>query len=260
MKKRLSLLSVVSICTLTFLSGCSGPKVHKAETTLTVSAAASLTDCMEEIKAAFIEANPSIDVNFNFGASGALQQQIEQGAPADVFVSAGLKQMNALEEADLMKTESVKNLLENKVVLITPKEGSGTLNFKDLASDTVTKIAVGEPESVPVGQYSAQIFDHLGLTEAVASKLVYAKDVREVLSWVETGNVEAGVVYETDAKISEGVTICAKADETMHNPIIYPVGVVKSSTNPEAARAFVDFLFTKEVKMILESYGFSPLY
>lgn len=224
---------------------------------LMVSAAASLTDCMNEIKGLYEKENDGITITYNFAASGALQQQIEQGAPADVFFSAGKKQMQALSDAGLMDDSTVKDIVENKVVLITPKGGTKLASFEELAN--VKQIGVGEPETVPVGQYTAEVFENLKLTDTLKDKLVYAKDVREVLSWVETGNVDAGVVYETDAKISDKVEISCTAPEDSHKKVIYPVGVVKESKAADAAKAFVEYLFGDEAKTVFEKYGFSPV-
>ena len=224
---------------------------------LMVSAAASLTDCMNEIKGLYEKENDGITITYNFAASGALQQQIEQGAPADVFFSAGKKQMQALSDAGLMDDSTIKDIVENKVVLITPKDGTKLASFEELAN--VKQIGVGEPETVPVGQYTAEVFENLKLTDVLKDKLVYAKDVREVLSWVETGNVDAGVVYETDAKISDKVEISCTAPEGSHKRVIYPVGVVKESKEADAAKAFVEYLFGDEAKTVFEKYGFSPV-
>lgn len=245
-------------------SGSSAPsapaETREPKTELMVSAAASLTDCMGELKTLFTAAHPNITVTYNFGSSGALQQQIEQGAPADVFFSAGKKQMIALQEAGLMDDGSVKDILENKVVLITPKGGAELMGFEQLAEASVEKIAAGEPESVPVGQYTREIFEALTLTEAVKPKLVYAKDVREVLAWVETGNADAGIVYETDAKISDKVEIRCAAPTGSHKKVIYPVGVTKGTKQAAGAQAFVDFLFTDAAKAVFVKYGFSTMF
>ena len=219
MKKTVVALLIGSIILAPLCAGGSKENAAPAKKTeILISAAASLKDCIQELSAMYTEKNPQVTITMNFGASGALQQQIEQGAPADVFFSAGIKQMNALKEKGMMIDSSVKNILENKVVLITPKNAAALDFFEDLAKSSIKKIGVGEPKSVPVGQYTEQIFQNLGLTDKVASKLIFAKDVREVLSWVETGNVDAGVVYETDAKISKDVTICSTAPEGSHLP------------------------------------------
>lgn len=227
---------------------------------LMVSAAASLTDCMEELKALYTSQHSNITITYNFGSSGSLQQQIEQGAPADIFFSAGKKQMTALQDAELMQNDTVKEILENKVVLITPKDGAELDSFEKLTDSSIAKIAVGEPESVPVGQYTQQVFESLKLTDALKPKLILAKDVRQVLSYVEAGEVQAGVVYETDAKISDKVVIGCTAPEESHKKVIYPVGVVKETKHADEAKAFVDFLFSDTAKEVFAKYGFSPLF
>ena len=242
---------------------CAGGNSEKAASTqkteIMISAAASLKNCIQDISALYTEKNPQVTITANFGASGALQQQIEQGAPADIFFSAGIKQMNALKEKGMMIDSSIKNVLENKVVLITPKNAAALNSFEALAGNSVKRIGVGEPKSVPVGQYTEQVFQSLGLTDKVASKLILAKDVREVLSWVETGNVDAGVVYETDAKISKTVTICATAPEGSHKKVIYPIGVVKASKRAAEGQKFVDFLFSDTAKEVFIRYGFTVI-
>ena len=260
MKKTVVALLIGSIILAPLCAGGSKDQTSSAKKTeILISAAASLKDCIQELSAMYTEKNPQVTITMNFGASGALQQQIEQGAPADVFFSAGIKQMNALKEKGMMIDASVKNILENKVVLITPKNAATLDFFEDLAKSSVKKIGVGEPKSVPVGQYTEQVFQNLGLTDRVASKLIFAKDVREVLSWVETGNVDAGVVYETDAKISKDVTICSTAPEGSHKKVIYPIGVVKTSKHAAEAQKFVDFLFSDAAREVFARYGFTVI-
>jgi len=260
MKKTVVALLIGSIILAPLCAGGSKENAAPAKKTeIMISAAASLKNCIQDLSAMYTGKNPQVTITANFGASGALQQQIEQGAPADVFFSAGIKQMNALKEKGMMIDSSVKNILENKVVLITPKNAAALDFFEDLAKSSVKKIGVGEPKSVPVGQYTEQIFQNLGLTDKVASKLIFAKDVREVLSWVETGNVDAGVVYETDAKISKDVTICSTAPEGSHKKVIYPIGVVKTSKHAAEAQKFVDFLFSDAAKEVFARYGFTVI-
>ena len=228
------------------------------DTELMVSAAASLTDVLTALAADFNTTQPNVSVLLNFGSSGELQQQIESGAPADLFLSASSKQMDALKNEDLMDNISILNLLNNEVVLIVPAGSSaGITSFPDTATDKVTTLAVGDPESVPAGQYAAEVFSFLGISDAVSAKTVLCKDVRQVLTYVETGEADAGIVYATDAYSSKGVAIAAQAPEGSHETIVYPAGIVKAATHREAAQAFLDYVTTPEAAAIFTSYGFT---
>lgn len=222
---------------------------------LTVSAAASMTQVLAEIQALYLEEQPNVAITFNFGSSGSLQKQIEEGAPVDVFLSASKGKMTPLKDAGLLLDDQVVDLLINEMVLIAPKDSTVT-NFEDLADETITHFAMGEPESVPAGKYALEVLTSLKLNEAVADKTVLAKDVKEVLSWVETGNVDAGMVYVTDIYSNEEMKIVATAPEGSHGDIIYPAAVIKESTQPEAAKAFVDFLSTSAAQDLFVKYGF----
>jgi len=263
--KKFTVIFIIMMVFLALLTGCSGtdeaqPSTSDLQAALTVSAAASLTDCMTEIQTAFNEQYPQVTITDNFGSSGSLQQQIEQGAPADIFISAGKKQMTALKDGGLMVDESIKDILQNQLVLVVPSVSTATIDsFEKLADASIAKIAIGDPDSVPAGKYAQQVFQNLNIADSISGKLVLAKDVREVLSWVETGNVDAGVVYTTDALNNDKVKVCATASEGSHDPIVYPVGIVKASTNQEAAKAFVDFLSTDTAKEIFTKYGFTPI-
>ncbi|WP_196593987.1 molybdate ABC transporter substrate-binding protein [Pectinatus sottacetonis] len=233
--------------------------VQPAKEKIVVSAAASLKDVMGALKKEYVKNNPNVDLTFNLASSGSLQRQIEQGAPADIFISAAQKQMNALEQKKLLADGTRKNLLVNTIVLITPKDNkAGIKKFSDLTTAKVHKIAMGDPKSVPAGQYAQQIFVSLKYLDAVKPKLVYGSDVRAVLTWVENGEADCGLVYKTDAAISDEVKIIAQAPAGTHKPIIYPVAILKSTKNMEAAKKFVDFLQTPEAAKIFEKYGFSP--
>ncbi|WP_304068498.1 molybdate ABC transporter substrate-binding protein [Megamonas hypermegale] len=222
-----------------------------------IVAAASMTDAVKEIGANYEKQHPDVKLMYIFGSSGALQSQIEQGAPADVFISAAQKQMNALEEENLIDKATRKDLLENKVVLIVPKDSTLVLDdFAAAATDKVSKIALGEPKSVPVGQYSEEIFTNLNVWADIKAKAVYASDVRQVLSWVETGEVDCGVVYATDAAISNKVKVLLEAPAGTHKPVVYPAAMVSSSKNPEIAKDFLAYLSQDEQKAILAKYGF----
>lgn len=226
-------------------------------TQLTISAAASLKDAMEEIKPLYSQQKSNIGLTYNYGASGSLQRQIEQGAPVDTFISAATKQMDALQQKGLLLDGTRKNLLKNQVVLIEPEKATTIKDFKDLTSNTVKKIALGEPKSVPAGQYAQEVLTSLKISDQVKSKVVYANDVRQVLNYVETGNTDAGIVYLSDAKSSNKVKIVATAPENSHSPVVYPIAVLKSSKNADAAKDFVQFLFSDRAKTVFEKWGFT---
>ena len=234
---------------------------------LTILAAASLTDICAELKAEFEKENPDITLLFSFGGSGALQAQIEAGAPCDLFISASTKQMNALLEKNLMKKESVRNLLENELVLIAPVEDGAEFSgheqissFEDLTSSSVRMIAMGEPSSVPVGQYSRAIFENLGLWDDISKKANFGSDVRTVLNWVEEKACDYGIVYATDAAVSKKVRIVSRAPEGSCPKVIYPVGIVKASEKQDEDQKFLDFLFSKNVRGIYSKAGFVPAF
>lgn len=223
---------------------------------LTVSAAASLKDALAAVNAAFTAAHPGIRVVVNYGASGALQHQIEHGAPVDVFLSAAARPMDALAARGLLLKGTRADLLSNTLVLIGPPGAKTPKDFPDLTSKGIRRIAIGEPKSVPAGQYAEEIFAHFGIAGAVAPKLVFAKDVRAVLTYTETGNVDAGVVYLTDARHSKRATILAIAPDGSHQPVVYPAAVIASSKHPEAARSYLGFLCSEEAATIFKSFGF----
>lgn len=195
-----------------------------------------------------------MNITYNFGASGALQQQIENGAPVDIFISAAKKQMDALESKNLLIKETRHNLLTNQLVLIVPKSSMGINNFRQLTGSNVKKIALGEPKSVPVGQYAEEVFKKLGVLEQVKAKFVLGNNVRQVLAAVEAGNVDAGIVYLTDAKTSNLIKVVAT--ENLHSPIVYPIAILKESKNLDKAKEYLQFLDSKKAKAIFKKYGF----
>lgn len=223
---------------------------------LTVSAAASLKDSLGEIKSAYEEKNQNVKLTFSFGSSGSLQQQIENGAGVDVFISAATKQMDALQKKDLILVETRREFLQNEIVLIVPKDSGAISDFKDLTSGKIKHIALGEPKGVPVGQYSEEVLKKLDILDKIKKKVVYGNDVKEVLTWVGTGNADAGIVYATDAQVSDKVKVVAVAPRDSHKPVYYPAAVIKSSKNTEAAKAFTQYLYSKEAKPVFEKYGF----
>lgn len=278
MKKKLSVLLVI-VMMLSLLAACgsggadespdvSEPSTESAEPSpeassapepveIYVSAAASLTDVIEEIAKAYMAENEHVTIVPSFGSSGTLQTQIEEGAPADIFLSAAQKQMNALEEGGLVESATRLDLLVNKVVLILPADSDADISsFEDVPSDKVSLIAIGD-ETVPVGQYTQEIYEFLGTWDAVSAKANLGTDVRAVLAWVETGDVDCGIVYATDAASSDLVKVVAEAPEGSHKAVIYPGAVLKDSANPEAARAFLDYLTTAKAVAIFEAAGFT---
>lgn len=227
------------------------------KTELTVLAAASLTDVCAGIKDLYQKENPNVELFFSFGGSGALQAQIEAGAPCDVFVSAAKKQMDALVQKNLMESGSVSKLLQNQVVLILPKASAQKISsFEELSSPSIKLVAVGEPQSVPIGQYAKAVCESLGIWTSVSAKANFASDVRTALSWVEEEACDCGIVYATDAASSQKVRVAAAAPEGSCPPVIYPVGVVAASGHKEAARAFADFLHSEKAAAVFKKAGF----
>ncbi|GMX64869.1 molybdate ABC transporter substrate-binding protein [Paenibacillus elgii] len=225
---------------------------------LIISAAASLTDALKEIQAAYESKNTGIKLNFNFGASGALQQQIEQGAPADVFLSAAAKNMKALVDKQLVDAAQQKNLLVNELVVVVPEGGKAKVGtVDDLAKPEVKHVAIGEPESVPAGGYAKEALTNAKQWDALQPKLVMAKDVRQVLTYVESGNAEAGFVYKTDALTSKKVKIAFSVDSKTYKPVEYPAGIVKATKHAKEAEAFYTYLQSKEAADVFSKYGFT---
>ncbi|MGB3766882.1 MAG: molybdate ABC transporter substrate-binding protein [Phormidesmis sp.] len=223
---------------------------------LTISVAASLQKVMESVKLAYQQQAPKVMITYNFGASGSLTQQIVQGAPVDVFLSASADWMDALDEQSLVLKTSRKILLENELVLVVPASDTETVSFEEMKTDRIERIAIGEPDSVPVGQYAKESLLAMGLFEVVQQKLVLGKDARQVLSYVETGSVAAGLVYSTDALASELVRVVATVPADDHSPIVYPVAVMAASKQAAAAQAFVDFLSGGVAMKIFRAGGF----
>jgi molybdate transport system substrate-binding protein len=230
----------------------------KENVELTISAAASLKDAMEVIQNTYQEEHPEVELKFNFGGSGSLQQQISQGAPVDLFFSAAEDKFDLLvDSGDITKEDGV-DLLGNELVLVVPKEEQSSMtSFQDLAKEEVDKISIGTPESVPAGKYAKESLEKMDVWKNVESKVVYAKDVRQVLSYVETGNVGAGIVYKTDALVSDKVNIAATADPETHAPIIYQVGIMKDSEHYEASKDFYSYLQSDDGLRVFEEYGFT---
>lgn len=250
--------SIVALLLAVCLGGVAvaPPPAQPAPIELTVSAAISLKGALDDIQRLYARANPAIQLVMNYGASGTLELQIEQGAPVDLYMPAAPEPMDALESKGLLLEGTRKDVVRNEVVLIVPKGSSAVSSFRDLASSNVKQIALGLPAAVPAGQYAKEVLTNLGIYDAVRSKAIWAKDVRQVLTYVETGNVDAGIVYLTDAYSSSQVKVVAQAPETSHAPVIYPVAVIKGSKNPTAAKQFAAFLLSSEAGAVFQKYGF----
>lgn len=230
------------------------------QVTITVSAASSLQEALEAITAKFSAAYPHIVAEYNFSASGVLQQQIEQGAPVDVFFSAAVKQMDSLAEKDLIVADSRQDLVTNSLVLIAPVTTQLELtHLAQLEHTKFSRFAVGEFRSVPAGQYAQQVFKKLNLLAPLQSKFVFGNNVRNILTAVESGNAELGMVYATDAALSEKVNVLATVPEEAHSPIVYPIAVLKNAANAEPAQTFIDFLTTEPAQATFEAFGFGRL-
>lgn len=242
------------------LSVCGvGTAADKEKETILVAAAASLRYSYEdELIPLFKEKYPWITVEGTYDSSGKLQSQIENGLEADVFMSAAPKQMTALVEGGFIRPDSVVSLLENKIVLIKPVGSPDKVaGFEDVLKADM--IAVGDPASVPAGQYAREAFTSLGLWDDVLAKASLGTNVTEVLNWVAEGSADVGVVYATDAATTPKVAVVADAPEgSLKQKVIYPVGILAGSKHQEAAKLFVDFLASDEGLAIFQKYGFTP--
>ncbi|MDD4239719.1 MAG: molybdate ABC transporter substrate-binding protein [Desulfotomaculaceae bacterium] len=258
--KKIFVLIALMLFVVAFAAGCGGEKEQpKTEpVNLTISAAASLTDATAELKTLYEKQHSNVTLTFNLAASGTLQKQIEEGAPSDFFISAGKSQMDTLQQKGLLIDSTRKDLLGNELVLIGGGDSKLTA-FNDLAGTSVVKISIGTPETVPAGKYAKDVLTKLNLWDQLQSKMVLAKDVRQVLTYVETGNVDAGLVYRTDAATSNNVKIVAAAPADSSAPIVYPMAVLKSTKHQQEAEGFATFLTSDDAVKVFEKYGFKVL-
>jgi molybdate transport system substrate-binding protein len=268
MKKWLSIILVV--CLVWALFGCNSRKDVSSETkisnsseeevkseiTILIAAAASLQNCLgDEIIPMFEEKYPNIKVDATYDSSGKLQAQIEEGADVDVFMSAAMKQMKTLEDEGLIIKDSIVPLLENSIVAIVPKGDKVNFNgFEDILKADV--IAIGDPDSVPAGQYAKEAFLNLKMWDNVLAKSSLGTNVTEVLNWVAEGSADVGVVYSTDAAMNDNVEIIGFAPEGSVSKVIYPVGIVNKTKNEEESKIFTEFLKSAEAIKVFETFGF----
>lgn len=257
MKKRIIAIAAVLVMVLSMavMTGC-GAEEEKAE--VTVLAAASLTDALDEIIAEY-EKDADCTITASYAGSGDLVQQIQGGAPCDIFISASKGNMDTLETEGYIDTESRTDLLLNTLTLISTVEKKDVVSMDDLTSADITTIAVGEPETVPAGKYATQALGNLGITSQLTDKIVYAKDVRAVLNYVETGDADCGFVYRTDAMLldEEAGVIIGDVDSSLHDAIVYPAALMAEAPRAEAAADFFEFLQSDFAKEVFEKYGFT---
>jgi molybdate transport system substrate-binding protein len=256
MRRLLPLFAVAALV----VAGCRpqpGTAARVAPVELIVSAAVSLKDAFTEL-GRLHEAQTGARVRFNFGASGILQKQIEQAAPVDVFASAGARQMDELAATGLILADTRRDFARNQLALVVPADAQTPFDsFEQLATPRVRRIAVGNPKTVPAGQYTEQLLTNLKLWEGLQTKLVLAEDVRQVLDYVARGETEAGVVYVSDVAAAQGkVKLAARAPAELHAPILYPIAVVRDTKQADEARAFVAFVVSPAGQSVLARYGF----
>ncbi len=255
-RAELLLLSVFMTACVGFACRHSGDPGPARE--ITVSAAVSLKDAFRELSRQHAE-RAGTNVVFNFGASGALQKQIESGAPVDLFASAGRPQMDALAKQELIIRETQRDFARNELVLVAPADRTPVIaSFAALGDTRIMRLAVGNPKTVPAGQYAEQSLTRLGLWPQLQPRLILAEDVRQVLDYVARGEVDAGIVYTSDVRAAaDRVRTIATAPEDSHDPILYPIAVVRASNYQDAARAFIDTVMSDDGQRILEKYGFA---
>ncbi len=259
LKKQLRLPLTILAVILTLLPAChDGSANPTASVKLNVLAAASLTNAITEINAAYTSMRPWVTIVPNFAGSSTLQIQIEHGGACDVFFSAATAQMDNLQNKGWLIDGTRRDILSNKLVLIVPSNSTlGLTSFTDLALPKVSMISIGDPGSVPAGAYAKQAFDLLGITTQVQSKYLLGADVRGVLAHVESGSVSAGVIYATDALISDKVKVVASAPDAINAKIVYPAAVTKNSRNQAEAQEYINFLASEQAMTIFAKYGFS---
>ncbi len=230
-------------------SGCLSEKpTDNKPVEITFSAAVSLQDALKDIGAEFQKNHPEVKVNFNFGASGVLEKQIEQGASVDLFASASQKEIDLLEEKGLIIKSTRTNFTRNKLVIIAPS----SLTIEELKN--LDKIATGDPKTVPAGRYAQTFLENAGVYELLKPKLIFAENVRQVLDYVERGEVDAGFVYFSDT-IKSNMSV-SSINDSLYPPIVYPVAVINDSKQPAISRQFIEYLQGNEGQTILKKYGF----
>ena len=239
------------------LLGCTAPTKDAKPVSLTILCASSAKNAMKDIQKLYSQEKRNVSITYNFAPSGMLQKQIQRGTNADLFISSGIKQMDALQSQGLVLAETRQNLLSNKMVLIAQKDATDISDFKDLTRKQVKKVALADPQTVSIGKYSLEVLSYSGILNQVKSKLVFVQDPIQIVGYVENKKTDTGIVLATDAILSNKITIVAIAPEKSHSPIIYPAAVLKHSKNIPEAKAFLRFLQSHEAEAVFLKYRFT---
>lgn len=250
----------VFICLFIVLSSCgSNSDTESAQRELHISAAISLSEALEELKDLF-EIEFDVTLIFYFGGSGKLAQQIEQGAPGDVYISANEEWMDMLIEKNLVEKDSYTPIVGNRLVFISRIDVTLEKdNLHVLSSPAIKQIAIGHPDTVPAGYYAKMALENSDLWDSVEEKMIYTQDVRQVATYVETGNAEVGFTYESDLIHAENVEVLSYVDESLYEPIIYPGAIRTDANEVELAEQFLQFLTTERAQEVFKKHGFSRL-
>ncbi|SMO77754.1 molybdate ABC transporter substrate-binding protein [Melghirimyces algeriensis] len=256
MTKRIPVFIFILLCSCFLLLGCAG---NKDDREVVILAASSLTDAVGELEREYEAQHPDVDLTVSFASSGKLRQQIEQGAPADLFLSAGKQEMDRLEKQGRILSSTRTELLSNQLVLIVPeKQGREVYpvkHLRDLYPDKVDKLAIGEPETVPAGRYAKEYLIRSHRWDKLHPKMILAGNVRQVLTYVESGNVDAGLVYQSDVQ-QANVKMVDTVPSQFHSPIVYVAAIVESADNPQQARSVLRWLKGSRGKDVFEKHGF----
>lgn len=242
---------------LLVLSSCNTSGDSSSQDSLRVSAASSLTMVMKEIKQQYEKEHPDQNITIQYASSGTLAYQLLQGAPTDLYISASERWMEKVIQEGLIRPENVQPLLKNRLVLASHQRNG--FKIENLSDEGVGQFSMGDPDSVPVGAYTRQVLEYRGIWDKVQNKAVYGKSVRQVGSYIQSQNVEVGFVYQSDVQALDGVQTNEIVPEEYHEPIRYPLGIVKEAHNNPLVQDFIQYLESAQAKEIFQSYGFVPV-
>lgn len=246
----LSLWGALAALSSLALIACGG------ERDLLVFAATSMRDPLTEVSREY-EDDSGVNVDISFGASQSLAQQIASGAPADVFISAGTAPVDFLEAGDLTSNDGARRLLGNELVVIMLAESEEISSLGSLTSGAIKRLALADPSLAPAGAYAREALQAEGVWDDLQGKLLFGKDVRAAMTYVEVGNADAGIVYRTDARSSDSLKVVHAVEPTLHSAIVYPAVAIDDSSNREEVADYLDFLSSDEVTDVFRRFGFS---